>query len=945
MHRYLLIALVACALWACASDSETPAPSPDSGVVPTRPFGAACEDSSQCVSQLCLAVSATRAVCSVPCADRTACPGGESWACLQPTGATALLCACTSNAATEICGDGRDNDCDGVTDCSTDGTDSGMEPIPPLDGGKDDASMCTTPDCLPEPTCETDPGLCPLCEDGTDCDDGKPCTDDVCRGGGCVHVPRDSLCSSAQICDPRDSMGCVAAKACASDIDCTDDDACTKAEHCDTAAAICRMGFLDSDRDQHLPVVCGGDDCNDDDERVYPGALDVCDGRDNDCDGQLDPPSAALLCADGRMCQTGVCVCETGLQECNAGCIDPASFQDDEWNCGACGVGCSTGELCMAGVCEDVNECEVDDPCPDNSTCVNYEPGYECDCDDGYYPEAFDRCADINECAVDSDSCDDEPGACVNNVGGFECECPDGYTGDGVGDDGCSDIDECDEPAACPGNNTACFNDAGTFDCGCADGYLPDAGGVCGNFNECARELDDCDDSPGECTDAVGGYECSCPATHIEVEGGRELGCASRVTGLASGGGASFNCALLIGGRVQCWGQGSSGQLGVGSSGARGDSRSELVNADGLTNLGTGRTAKALAVGDAHACAILDNNTVKCWGANTSGQLGLGDVTTRGLSIADMGDSLPIVALGTGRTAKAIAAGSSHTCAILDNDTLKCWGENGNGQLGRDSTTDWGRAANQMGDMLVAINLGTSRTAKAVAAGYSHTCAILDDNTVKCWGGNVNGQLGLGATGNRGISAGQMAALPTVNLGTGLTAKAISLSGHSCAVLSNNSIKCWGGNGSGELGTEAALNVVGTMAGQMGDALPAALLGAGRTAKTVAAGVDATCAILDNDALKCWGYNGDGRLGLGNYTSYGKVVGSMALLAPVSLGTGRTPVAIRAGTQHVCALLDNQRIKCWGLNGSGVLGLGDTAQRGYEPEQMGDGLPYVRLGS
>ncbi len=124
-------------------------------------------------------------------------------------------------------------------------------------------------------------------------------------------------------------------------------------------------------------------------------------------------------------------------------------------------------------------------------------------------------------------------------------------------------------------------------------------------------------------------------------------------------------------------------------------------------DLGTGRTAVAVSAGDAHTCALLDNATVKCWGFNGSGQLGLGDNVNRGdrtRGRTRWATTCPAVDLGTGRTAVAIATGANHTCALLDNDTVKCWGSNGSGQFGLGDTTNRGDATpgHQMGDNLPA---------------------------------------------------------------------------------------------------------------------------------------------------------------------------------------------------------------------------------------------------
>ena len=201
----------------------------------------------------------------------------------------------------------------------------------------------------------------------------------------------------------------------------------------------------------------------------------------------------------------------------------------------------------------------------------------------------------------------------------------------------------------------------------------------------------------------------------------------------------------------------------------------ETNDGSGWSAAPNGQRADAFAEGTFHTCGILDDGTVKCWGQNTSGQLGLGDTVDRGDNPNEMAGNLPPVALGTGRSAVALAAGDLHSCALLDDGTVKCWGENSSGQLGLGNTADRGDGAGEMGDNLATVALGTGRTAVAIAAGDVHTCALLDDASVKCWGGNSTGQLGLGNTTNKGDNAGEMGdSLPAVALGTGRTATALS---------------------------------------------------------------------------------------------------------------------------------------------------------------------------
>jgi len=128
---------------------------------------------------------------------------------------------------------------------------------------------------------------------------------------------------------------------------------------------------------------------------------------------------------------------------------------------------------------------------------------------------------------------------------------------------------------------------------------------------------------------------------------------------------------------------------------------------DNLTsvNLGTGRTATAIAVGG-HACALLDNGQLKCWGNNAYGQLGLGNDTNHiGDGSNEMGDNLTSVNLGNGRTATAIFVGASMNCALLDNSEVKCWGDKNGCKLGKGHSNRIGDDPNEMGDNLTILDL------------------------------------------------------------------------------------------------------------------------------------------------------------------------------------------------------------------------------------------------
>jgi alpha-tubulin suppressor-like RCC1 family protein len=412
--------------------------------------------------------------------------------------------------------------------------------------------------------------------------------------------------------------------------------------------------------------------------------------------------------------------------------------------------------------------------------------------------------------------------------------------------------------------------------------------------------------------------------------------------------GEQHTCAILSNGGVKCWGRNGSGQLGLSSNFQdRGDGANEMGNALPFVNLGSGRTAVELALGLQHTCALLDNGSVKCWGRNQEGQLGIGNTVNRGDDPGEMA-ALPAVNLGTGRTATAITAGQYHSCALLDDGSVKCWGQNTYGQLGLGDTDSRGDGPNEMGGNLPAVDLGDllgiDYQASAISAGLYHTCALVTTVGLKCWGRNDLGQLGLEDVNNRGDVASEMGNdLPAVDLGLLAVPTTVSAGRfHTCAVLLDGAVKCWGFNSSGELGLEGTATQ-GDSANEMGDDLDEVDLGGGNSAAAISASFH-TCVLLDDGAVKCWGHNAHGELGLGNLNNQGDGANEMGnQLDEVDLGTGRTATVVTTGLHHSCALLDDGSLRCWGENDAGRLGLGDTADRGDQANEMGDDLEPVVL--
>ena len=299
-------------------------------------------------------------------------------------------------------------------------------------------------------------------------------------------------------------------------------------------------------------------------------------------------------------------------------------------------------------------------------------------------------------------------------------------------------------------------------------------------------------------------------------------------------------------------------------------------------DLGTGKKATQIAVGTMFSCALLDDATVKCWGYNGAGQLGLGDKLVRGDEPGEIGDNLPAIELGAGKTAVSIALGWAHACAVLNDGSLKCWGFNYPGQLGIGDSVSRGDNPSEMGDNLPAVKLGTVAPIKAVAAGYQHTCALFTDGSMKCWGGNFGGALGVGDSVHHGDEPWEMGdKLPLINLGTGKTAMAIDAAEyHTCAVLTDETVRCWGEGSYGRLGRENT-NAYGYLPSHMGDQLPFVALGTGKKVKSITTYDRHSCAMLTDGSVKCWGNNGSGQCGYASPGTTGGQPGTMGDVLPM----------------------------------------------------------------
>jgi alpha-tubulin suppressor-like RCC1 family protein len=365
------------------------------------------------------------------------------------------------------------------------------------------------------------------------------------------------------------------------------------------------------------------------------------------------------------------------------------------------------------------------------------------------------------------------------------------------------------------------------------------------------------------------------PAQPAALSPSRALsdGLLQGIAAIAAGG--EHTCALTTSGGVKCWGANGSGQLGDGTTA----NRSTPADVGELTS-----GVAAIAAGDHHTCALTASGGVKCWGWNGAGQLGDGTTTSRGT---------PVDVSGLTSGVTAITAGESHTCVRTASGGVKCWGRNDAGQLGDGTTTERHTP--------VEVN-GLPNGVIAIAAGDFHTCALITSGGVRCWGANGSGQLGDGTTTQRSMP---------VDV-SGLTSRVTAVAAgdfHTCALITSGGVRCWGANGSGQLGD-------GTTTQR---SMPVDVSGLASGVTAIAAGGEHTCALTTSGGVKCWGSNSSGRLGDGTYTSRSTPMDVSGLTSGVT--------AITAGGNHTCALTASSGVKCWGGNWDGQLGDGTTTDR------------------
>jgi alpha-tubulin suppressor-like RCC1 family protein len=458
------------------------------------------------------------------------------------------------------------------------------------------------------------------------------------------------------------------------------------------------------------------------------------------------------------------------------------------------------------------------------------------------------------------------------------------------------------------------------------------------------------------------GHHQTLPASVLVAEGS-PLATATQVAA-----GADFACALLANGQVDCWGKNSLGQLGRGSASPLAATASAVVT-DGAGTLPLDRVHHITA-GGAHACALMFTNRLKCWGQGESGQIGDGSsgagvFTALPHPVLDHYANPPVYLEGVIQ----VSAGGAHTCAFLNwSDPLpyRCWGSNSDGQLGDgDASTPMQKNLlsgidkpypNPVQDLLTF----SSPPLDKVTAGVGFSCALTRAGGVKCWGDNYYGQLGDGTntssttpvsvvgldSGVVGLSAASRNAcaltaaggvvcwgtyLPTNTAITipgsnspvaiaGLSSGVIDLAAgadHACALMAGGGVKCWGYDNNGQLGngnnkeSMTPVDVYGLDSGVIG----------------LSSGDYYTCALTSVGGVKCWGDNYYGQIGDG--TTINRYI-------PVDvLGLASGVIQLSVSGWHACILTSSGGVKCWGFYTYAVIDDHPTDVVGVTSEVVG----------
>ena len=337
--------------------------------------------------------------------------------------------------------------------------------------------------------------------------------------------------------------------------------------------------------------------------------------------------------------------------------------------------------------------------------------------------------------------------------------------------------------------------------------------------------------------------------------------------------GLNHTCALLSTGSVKCWGANTFGQLGDGTT----TQRTAPVQ---VSTLSSG--VAQIAAGNNFTCARTSMGAVYCWGQGIYGQIGNATTTNT---------SWPMTVMGLMSGVTSIGAGANTACAVLSTGAAQCWGDNGAGSVG-DGTTTQRTTPTQVSGLTSGVSI--VKVGGWSNLGYAFACAVLTSGSLKCWGMNGNSQLGDGTTTNRTTP------VQAFGLGSGVTDVAFAQA--STCALYGGGVKCWGWGGNGQMGDGLGVS----------RSTPGNTFTSGVTA--LSGGNGHFCAVVSG-VTQCWGQS-QGGLGdtIGNTTSLSpiQVVGLTASTTSVS--------SVSSGYSHTCVLRSTGSLQCWGVNTNGQLG-------------------------
>ncbi|HET9599916.1 MAG TPA: hypothetical protein VFP65_30350 [Anaeromyxobacteraceae bacterium] len=935
------------------------------GFVPDNAGGCACPTGTNVCGAATTCARETTAACGPNCVDcakttpvgaTPTCTAGKcSFACdsasgFVPDGAGGCTCAVGSNS----CGHPATCAADTVSVC---GASCAPCPAPPGTIPSCTASQCGS-------ACDTGngfvstPGGCACAPGANSCGHPTTCAADttaVC-GPNCLvcNTPpphASAVCSSGACdfqCDPtflRQGLGCVCpanTNVCGAETTCNAESPlrcganCTRCPVPAGAIATCTTGACGftcdaangfvSDGAGGCVCAAGTNTCG------HPGTCaaetaNACGPNCTICPGPTNGNGAAacspLTHSCGVTCNAGYepdatgtkCVCAAGTVACGATVPPPGlGLACVAESTTACGPTCTT---CTTAVANATPTCNVATHTCDFKCNAGFDPvGNSCRCAAGTClpPGGATACVAETPTSCGVGACTDcstqipplaaakgatalcTSHACDYACAGAQVKCADPITG----------APSCCDPACNPnGNPPTVFCGVGGAPATCVTESAQACGTACAVCTAPVNAAPVCDPAIHTC-------DFACNAGFFKHNGGC-VRVATSSTALPPPApptstfgqatialGGKHSCAILEDGGVVCWGANDQGQLGVG---ARVPTGAGALSSHPVDVVLPG-IAVAIAAGDAHTCAALNDGTVYCWGSNATQQLGTPQSLAFSPSPVQVAGLTSVAGFGT-----ILAAGAGHTCAIAAG-AVKCWGDNALGQLGTGAA---GAATSTPTPTLVTTG------ATAIAAGANHACAILQGGAVRCWGANESGQLGNGTTSPSVATPGPL--VPPLDghkdpagnsVGTGALAIAAGRQ-HTCVASSGAGVVCWGQDFNLQLGVRvAAVPGVPYVADRI----------SGKASTLVSAGGAHSCGSIPTDlAPKCAGDAGTGQQPAAGTTG----------TCPVDLATpaGLAMVELFSGASHNCAIVGPGAVApfslyCWGVNDAGQLGNGAT---------------------